>query len=122
MKTSLIAIAATLTLGIGASSAFAAGAVGQTQKCVRLSDIQSSPVVDDKTIVLKMRGRDDFKRVDMRGTCSGMKFSGIGHSTPTDELCTSDPITVLQPVGAVCMIQQIVTIDKAEADTLLAKR
>jgi hypothetical protein len=51
-----------------------------------------------------------------------MKFSGIGHSTPTDELCTSDPITVLQPVGAVCMIQQIVTINKAEADTLLAKR
>jgi hypothetical protein len=25
-------------------------------------------------------------------------------------------------VGANCMIQQIVTIDKAEADTLLAKR
>jgi len=122
MKTSPIAIAATLALGIGAPSAFAADGVGQTQKCVRLSDIQSSPVVDDKTIVLRMRGRDDFKRVDMRGTCSGMKFSGIGHTTPTDELCTSDSITVLQPVGAVCMIQQIVNIDKSEADTLLAKR
>jgi len=34
----------------------------------------------------------------------------------------SDSITVLQPVGAICMIEQIVTIDKAEADTLLAKR
>lgn len=122
MKTSLILIAATLTLGIGATAATAADPVGSTQKCVRLSDIRDSPIVDDKTIVLKMRGRDHFKRVDMRGPCSGMRFSGIGHSTPSDELCTSDSITVLQPVGAICMIQQIVTIDKAEADKLLATR
>jgi hypothetical protein len=122
MKTSFLALAAALTLGIGATAASAADPVGSTHKCVRLSDIQSSPVIDDRTIVLEMRGRDQFKRVDMRGTCSGMQFSGIGHTTPTDELCTSDSITVLQPVGAVCMIQQIVTIDKAEADTLLARR
>lgn len=122
MKTSLIAIVTALTLGAGLTSAYAADAVGSTHQCVRLSDIRESPVVDDKTIVLKMRGRDDFKRIDMRGTCSGMKFSGIGHSTPSDELCTSSAITVLQPVGATCMIQQIVTIDKAEAETLLAKR
>jgi hypothetical protein len=121
MKTSLIALTAALTFGIG-SVAVAADPVGATHKCVRLSQILDSPIVDDKTIVLKMRGRDDFKRVDMRGSCSGMKFSGIGHSTPTAELCTSDAITVLQPVGASCMIEQIVTIDKAEADTLLAKR
>ncbi len=121
MKTSLIALAAALTFGIGATSAIAADPVGTSHKCVRLSDIRESPIVDDKTIVLKMRGRDDFKRVDMRGTCSGMKFSGIGHSTPSDELCTSNSITVLQPVGAVCMIQQIVTIDKAEADKLLTR-
>lgn len=122
MKTSLIALAAALTLGVGATAALAADPVGSTQQCVRLSDIRESPIVDDKTIVLKMRGREQFKRVDMRGTCSGMKFSGIGHSTPTDELCTSNSITVLQPVGATCMIEKIVTIDKAEADTLLAKR
>ena len=122
MKTSLIALAAALTLGVGATAAVAADPVGSTHKCVRLQEIRESPVIDDKTIVLKMRGLDDFKRVDMRGTCSGMKFSGIGHTTPTAELCTSDSITVLQPVGAACMIEQIVTIDKAEADTLLAKR
>ncbi len=122
MKTSILALAAILALGAGATSAVAQDAVGSTQKCVRLSDIRESPIVDDKTIVLKMRGRDEFKRVDMRGTCSGMKFSGIGHSTPTGELCTSNAITVLQPAGANCMIEQIVTIDKAEADTLLTKR
>lgn len=122
MKTSLIALAAALALGVSATAAVADDPIGSTHKCVRLSQILESPIVDDKTIVLKMRGRDDFKRVDMRGTCSGMKFSGIGHSTPTAELCTSDSITVLQPVGAICMIQQIVTIDKAEADTLLARR
>ncbi len=122
MKTSLIAIVTALSLGAGVTAVFAADTVGSTQQCVRLSDIRESPVIDDKTIVLKMRSRDEFKRVDMRGTCSGMKFSGIGHSTPSDELCTSSAITVLQPVGANCMIQQIVTIDKAEADTLLAKR
>ena len=122
MKTSLIALAAVLTVGLGGTYAAAKDPVGSTRTCVRLADIRESPVIDDKTIVLKMRGRDAFKRVDMRGTCSGMKFSGIGHSTPSDELCTSNSITVLQPVGAVCMIDQIVTIDKAEADTLLAKR
>lgn len=121
MKTSLIALSTVLALGLGSASAFA-DAVGETHKCVRLTDIMDSPVIDDKTILLKMRGKDDFKRVDMRGSCSGMKFSGIGHSTPTNELCTSNAITVLQPVGAACMIERIVTIDKAEADTLLAKR
>ncbi|MGE4064021.1 MAG: DUF6491 family protein [Rhodospirillaceae bacterium] len=121
MKTSLIALAAALVVG-AATSATAADPVGSTHKCVRLSDIQDSPIIDDRTILLRMRGRDNFKRVDMRGRCSGMEFSGIGHSTPTAELCTSDSITVLQPVGAVCMIDQIVTIDKAEADTLIAKR
>ncbi len=119
MKTSLLALTAALTLGT--ASAFA-DTVGESHRCVRLSDIQESPVINDKTIVLKMRSKDDFKRVDMRGTCSGMKFSGIGHSTPTDELCTSDAITVLQPVGAACMIEKIVTIDKAEADQLLSTR
>jgi hypothetical protein len=120
MKTSLLALAAALAFGAGAATA--ADPVGTTHQCVRLSDIRESPIVDDKTIVLKMRGRDDFKRIDMRGTCSGMKFSGIGHTTPTAELCTSNSITVLQPVGAVCMIRQIVTIDRAEADKLLASR
>lgn len=122
MKTSLIAIAAALTLGLGAATAMAADEIGATQTCVRLSDIRESPIVDDKTILLKMRGRDSFKRIDMRGRCSGMQFSGIGHSTPTNELCTTDSIRVLEPVGAVCMIDKIVNIDKAEADKLLAQR
>lgn len=121
MKPSLVALTAVLTLSFGAPAA-AADTAGSKHQCVRLTDIRESPVIDDKTIVLKMRGRDDFKRVDMRGTCSGMKFSGIGHSTPTGELCTTNAITVLQPVGAVCMIEQIVTIDRAEAEQLLAKR
>jgi len=122
MKTSLIAIATVLTLGLGATTAMAAGELGATQTCVRLSDIRESPIVDDRTILLKMRGRDSFKRIDMRGRCSGMQFSGISHSTPTNELCTTDSIRVLEPVGAVCMIEKIVNIDKAEADELLARR
>lgn len=122
MKTPLIALAAVLALGAGTVAAQAADAAGATQRCVRLSQIADSPVIDDKTILLRIRGGNDFKRVDMRGSCSGMKFSGIGHTTPTDELCTTDTIHVLQPVGAVCMIEKIVTIDKAEADSLLARR
>lgn len=122
MKTSFIGVAALLAVGLGTTTAMAADPVGTTHKCVRLSDIDGSPVIDDKTVLLKMRGQNGFKRVDMMGTCSGMKFSGFGHTTPTDELCTSDTIQVLQPVGANCMIDKIVTIDQAEADSLLAKR
>jgi hypothetical protein len=122
MKTSFSAFAAALTLGLGFAPAMAADAAGTTHQCVRLNQITDSPVIDDRTILLKLRGSDQFRRVDMRGTCSGMKFSGIGHTTPTDELCTSNTIHVLQPVGATCMIEKIVTIDKAEADSLMAKR
>lgn len=122
MKTSFIGIATVLALGLTAVPALAQNEVGSTQQCVRLSDIDQSPVIDDETVLLKMRQKDAFKRIDMRGTCSGLKFSGFGHTTPTNELCTSSPVKVLRPMGADCMIEKIVTIDKAEADALMATR
>jgi hypothetical protein len=48
--------------------------------------------------------------------------NGFSHSTSTGDLCTSDPLRVIEPVGATCMIKQIVTISPAEAKLLQTKK
>lgn len=96
--------------------------VGDTQQCIRLQNIDETPVIDSKTILVKMRGKDGYKRIDLLSNCPGLRFNGFAHSTSINQLCTSDPLHVLEPVGSTCMIDKIVTIDEAEAKTLLAKR
>jgi hypothetical protein len=113
-----------------AAGVFAAGAVkaegekiGETQQCVRLQNIDSTPVIDNSTILVKMRGNDGYKRIDLVNKCSGLKMEGgFQHSTSINQLCTSDPLRVLGPVGSTCMIEKIVTIDEAEAKALLARK
>ncbi|MBL8643792.1 MAG: hypothetical protein JNK21_07650 [Rhodospirillaceae bacterium] len=97
--------------------------VGDTQQCLRLIEIDQTPVIDNKTILVKMKGKDNYRRIDLINKCSGLKLEGgFAHSTSTNQLCTSDPLRVIGPVGSVCMIEKIVTIDEAEAKTLLAKK
>lgn len=102
--------------------ALAAGvATAADNACFKLSQIDESPVVDDSTILLKMKN-GDFRRVDLRGRCPSLKMSGFAHSTPSDDFCTSTVLTVLSPAKSSCMIERIVEIDRAEADKLMAKR
>ena len=70
-----------------------------------------------------MKGKGGYKRIDLVNRCSGLKFQeGFSHATSTNDLCTTDPLRVLEPVGSTCMIEKIVTIDEAEAKLLMAKR
>jgi hypothetical protein len=97
--------------------------VGDTQQCIPLQYIDETPVIDNQTILVKMKGKGGFKRIDLVNRCSGLKLEGgFSHSTSINQLCTSDPLRVIEPVGSVCMIDKIVTIDEAEAKALLAKR
>jgi hypothetical protein len=123
IKRCVLPAAAALIAACAALAAQAAGdKVGDTQTCVPLQFIDSSPVIDDKTILLKMKG-GGYKRIDLLNKCSGLHMQrGFAHSTSTNDLCTSDPLRVLEPVGATCMIDKIVTIDKAEAKELLARQ
>jgi hypothetical protein len=121
----LIAAFAALATGVlVAAVAKAEGdKVGDTQQCVRLQFIDSTPVIDNKTILIKMKGKGDYKRIDLLNNCSGLKIEGgFSHSTSINQLCTSDPLRVLGPVGSTCLIDKIVTIDEAEAKMLLAKK
>ncbi len=96
--------------------------IGDTQQCIRLQSIDETPVIDDKTILVRMKG-GDFKRIDLVNKCSGLKMQGgFSHSTSTNDLCTTDPLRVLEPIGATCLIEKIVTIDAAEAKALRARK
>ena len=124
-KITLMAAGLAFITGLTAAAALAAqgDAIGDTQMCVRLSQISSTPVIDNKTILIEMRGRNRFKRIDLVSRCSGLKMAnGFSHSTSTGDLCTTDPLRVIQPVGATCMIKQIVTISAEEAKELKSKK
>lgn len=96
--------------------------IGDTQQCIRLQYIDETPVIDNKTILVKMKPKG-FKRIDLVNKCSGLKIQGgFGFSTSINQLCTSDALHVLEPVGSICLIEKIVTIDEAEAKALMAKR
>ena len=118
------ALAITMAFTFNSPFAWAEGeAVGDTQSCIQLSRIDESPAVDSRTILIKMRGRHGgYKRIDLAGPCPGITFSGYMHSTYIDRLCKFDTLRVLQPIGAVCLIDRIVTIDEAEAKALAARK
>jgi hypothetical protein len=96
--------------------------IGDTQMCVQLSRIDSTPVIDNRTILIKMRASNSYKRIDLVSACPGLRMAnGFSHSTSTGDLCTTDPLRVIEPVGATCMIKQIVTISPEEAKALQTK-
>lgn len=96
-------------------------AVAADNTCVKLSQIDESPVIDDSTILLKLKN-GEFQRVDTRGNCPSLRMSGFAHKTPSDDFCTSTVLTVRSPARSPCMIERIVPIERAEADALMAKR
>ncbi|MBL8629524.1 MAG: hypothetical protein JNM81_07840 [Rhodospirillaceae bacterium] len=122
----LFAMFAALAGGVLAAAAVKAADgenVGDTQQCLQLNYIDQTPVIDNKTILVKMKKQGSYKRIDLVNNCSGLKLEGgFAHSTSTNQLCTSDPLKVIGPVGSICMIDKIVTIDEAEAKTLMAKK
>lgn len=128
--TSRIAKALMATFAVSAGLVLAAAAaraegenIGDTQQCIRLQYIDQTPVIDNKTILVKMRGNGGYKRIDLLNNCSGLKIQGgFGYSTSINQLCKSDALKVLEPIGSTCLIDQIVTIDEAEAKALMAER
>lgn len=114
--TSALLLASLVTLHSGAASA------ASRQVCIPLMNIDETPIIDDKTILLKQKGPERYRRINLFGSCPGMKFSGYAHSTRTNELCSTDTLVVLEPVGATCTIKDIVDISAAEAEALLRRK
>ena len=117
-----ILLAAVAVAGFAQAAQAASAKIGDTQQCIRLQSIDETPVIDDKTILVRMKG-GEFKRIDLLNKCSGLKMQGgFSHATSTNDLCTTDPLRVLEPVGATCLIEKIVNIDAAEAKALRARK
>ena len=119
----LVVAAAAIATGFAATAARAEGDhVGETQQCINQSFIDKTPVIDDKTILVEMKG-GGYKRIDIAGTCFDLKMQGgFSHTaSSTDQFCRSDTLSVVQ-VGSICKIDKIVTIDANEAKTLLARK
>jgi hypothetical protein len=101
------------------SSTSPAPANGYT--CVPLPQIDQTPAIDSRTVLLKLKG-GRYLRMDLQNNCSGITFHGFGFSTSTQDLCTTDALRVNEVAGATCMIKQIVPISREEADVLQKRR
>ena len=120
--TSFKMFALPLIAALALTSAPALAEAGEEQQCIRLSAIDQTPVIDNKTILVEMRGNRGYKRIDLLNRCSGLKIEGgFGYSTSINRLCKQDLLTVLR-AGTPCMIDKIVDITEEEADALMDRK
>jgi hypothetical protein len=102
-------MATVIALGIS-SLAFAAVAaatepvadkVPGTVSCLQLRSINSTEVVDDKTIIFKMNGRKSYKNT-LPYKCPQLGFQkAFSYKTSGSQLCSVDIITVLETGGGI---------------------
>ncbi|ASG21362.1 MULTISPECIES: DUF6491 family protein [Nitrospirillum] len=92
------------------------------QMCIPVRTIRRTQVIDESTILVEMQDRTKFIRINLAGRCSGLGFYGFAYVSHNDELCRTDPLTLVgMPVPPVCLIDSMIPIDKAAADALKAK-
>jgi hypothetical protein len=97
---SLRARAALLSLAVGAvavaASAVALADDGGTRRCVARSSIDRTEIVDDGTILFRMRNGDVYRNV-LRHECPTLKSRDqFAYRVNTAQLCSADLITVLE--------------------------
>ncbi len=92
--------------------------------CIPLTQIDRTEVIDSRTILVRMKGGQEDRKITLINSCPGIRFNGFAHETSINRLCRSDTLRVIerQGVGAVCAIEAITPITKAEADALAEKR
>jgi len=94
-----IFLAAILLLGPFASLAFAEASVATDKRCLPISGIASTRVVDNQHIVFQMRNGDAWMN-ELPRKCPGLsKRDPIMYKTSQSQLCDLDIITVLNSAG-----------------------
>ncbi|TWB62217.1 DUF6491 family protein [Nitrospirillum viridazoti] len=90
--------------------------------CIPVRNIRRTQVIDDRTILVEMQDRTQFTRINLANRCIGLGPYGFAYVSHNDELCRTDPLTLVgMPVPPVCLIDSMIPIDKAAADALKAK-
>lgn len=98
-------------------------AVGTADQCLQLDRIRQTRPVDNKTIVVEMRGSDGWRKMETANTCTGLRMQGsFSYSTSINKLCQGDIIRVTGGVGTPCGLARITAISETEAKMLLAER
>ena len=94
--------------------------IGEPIRCVRLRSIQSTKVIDNKTIDFKMNGRKTYRNT-LDGKCPGLKSEErFSYRTSVGELCNVDIIRVLHnygsglQTGAACGLGKFQQIEKVK--------
>lgn len=106
MHKSLLLVSTLSALTIGATAGISAKkepapvrAVGEPVRCVSLSQIRSTKVVDNSTIDFKMAGGKTYRN-SLPNSCPGLKYEDrFSYRTSTNQLCNVDIIRVLNDYG-----------------------
>ena len=72
---------------------------GEVKRCVSLNRIQSTKVLDDRTIFFKMRGKKHYVNRMSRKCPSLKREERFMYKTSIGQLCSVDIITVLDSFG-----------------------
>ncbi len=119
----LIAAAGLAALHPSAATAQEPAAKAGEEFCIDTSRIRQTTVIDAKTILVEMRSRREWYRIDLVNRCPGLRTDGFSYETSINRLCRTDPLrTVDTPVPATCLISRIAKADQAEADRLKDSR
>ena len=89
--------------------------------CVHIEDIDASPTIDDKTILLELKGHR-YKRIDLVASCPELKFFGFAYRAYNEEFCTTNALHVIETGGTQCMIKDIVDITPEQAQALKKRK
>ena len=63
--------------------------------CIPVRGIRDTTVIDDRTILVEMQDRTKFTRIDLANRCIGLGTYGFGYVAHNDELCRTDPLTLV---------------------------
>lgn len=119
-----------------AAAAFAAGfsaaATAQTarsdrpgvaQMCIMSNYIEDTPVIDNRTILVRMNPGRGYKRIELETDCNTMdEGKNLAFDTRINRLCVQDTLNAREDSGQACKISKIVTIDADEAQELMSRR
>jgi len=100
------------------------GSDGRDIKCINLMSMGDTPVIDDRTILVKMKaGKVNYKRIDLAAPCPDLRWGGFSYTQDSyNELCTAYSLKVRAMPGEICKIADITDISDEEANQLLSHK
>lgn len=129
MHKSLLLVPTLAALTVGATAGISAKkeavpvrAVGEPVRCVSLTNIRSTKVIDNSTIDFKMAGGKTYRN-SLPYSCPGLKFEDrFSYKTSQSQLCNVDIVRVLHNYGgqltegAGCGLGKFQPVEKVSAN------